>query len=89
MDEKVLRMAVQEVLDELGMKDRRFELETAMAAPNSESFQIRLLDESGDGRAVVVNLKDKNGEPTLYLDEIKDRVREQLETFADITGEND
>ncbi len=85
MDEEVIRMAVQEVLEDLGMAGRRFEVETAMAAPNAESIQIRMLDRGGDDQAVVVNLKDENGEPMIYLDEIKERIREQLQTFAEIT----
>ena len=85
MDEEVIRMAVEEVLEDLGMADRRFEVETAMAAPNAESVQIRMLDRGGDDQAVVVNLKDENGEPIIYLDEVKERIREQLQTFAEIT----
>ena len=87
MDDEVVRMATEEVLDELNMSGRRFKIETAMAAPNAESVQIRLYDRDGLDKAVVVDLKDKNGGAVLYLDEIKERIRKQLETFAEITDQ--
>ena len=86
MDEEVIRSAVEEVLEELGMAGREFELETAMAAPNSESVQIRLLGKNDD-QAVVVDLRDEKGQPIIYVDEVKDRIRRQLETFAEITDQ--
>lgn len=84
MDEQVVRMAVEDVMKDLGIGDRRFEIESAMAAPNSDSFQVRVYDDSGDHKSVVVNLRDEDG-VTIYLDEIRGRVRKQLETIAEIT----
>ena len=86
MDEELIRTAVGEVMEEIGMGIRDFTLETAMAAPNPESVQIRLLGENND-QAVVVNLRDENGQPIIYVDEVKDRIRQQLETFAEITDQ--
>ena len=87
MDEQVVRMAIQEVMEELGMSERRYELETATAAANSDAIEIRVYDHSGDNKSVTVDLRDKEGQPVIYLDEIKDRVRRQLETFARIRNQ--
>jgi len=58
----------------------------AMAAPDSEAIQIRILDGSGDGSAVVVDLSDKDGKQLSERDKIADRIRQQLATFFKISG---
>ncbi len=72
---------IGEILDELGMGDRDYQVETAMSSPNSESFQIRLPDDDGDGPAVVVDLSEPGG-GTVEDNEIKQRIRQQLKAFA-------
>ena len=72
---------VHEVLIEMGMGDRDYEVETAMSSPNSEAFQIRLPDEDGDGPAVVVDLSEPGGSIADEA-EIKQRIRQQLKAFA-------
>ena len=69
--------AAWEVLDELGHGGREFRVEPAMGAPGSDSRQIRVLDETGDGKAVVVNFEDTGDD----LEDIKARIREQLKVL--------
>jgi hypothetical protein len=79
VDEAQIREIVDGVLSDLGMQAREYTIETAMASPNSGTIQIRLLDDDGDGPAVVVDLSGDGS-----TDEMKRRVRMQLETFARI-----
>jgi hypothetical protein len=81
MDNERIVEVVGEVLDELGMGDRDYEVETAMSSPNPEAFQVRLLDSDGDGPAVVIDLSEPGG-GLAADDEIRRRIRQQLSTFA-------
>ena len=47
IDDEVIGRTTEEVLAELGMENRRFEIEAAMAAPDENARQIRLFDEAG------------------------------------------
>ena len=83
MDETMLKRALEEVAAEMGIPAGSARIETAMGAPEGEAVQVRIADESGDGRAVAVTLRDREGRP---LDEegVKERLREQLGTFRKI-----
>lgn len=83
LDEKIIRQATEEVLEELGAGERRFEIEEAMGAANSETRQIRVFDENGTDRAAVVDFQDKNGRMSIYFDDIKEKIRAQLEVLFD------
>jgi hypothetical protein len=85
MDVESIKPVVNDVLTELGIDDTRAKVETAMGAPNSEAVQIRIFDRDGDSKAVVVDLRGKDGEVS-GLDEVRQRLREQLATFKEITG---
>jgi hypothetical protein len=86
MDLESIKPTVSEVLAELEIDEDRTTVETAMSAPNSEAVQIRIFDrEGGDSKAVVVDLRGKDGDVS-SLDEVRQRLREQLATFKEITG---
>ena len=88
MDCKLVTRIITDVMSELGAGNRQWRVETAMAAPDSEAIQIRILDGSGsgDGSAVVVDLSDKDGKQLSERDKIADRIRQQLATFFKISG---
>jgi cell fate (sporulation/competence/biofilm development) regulator YlbF (YheA/YmcA/DUF963 family) len=79
LDEKIIKQATEEVLEDLGAGERRFEIEPAMGAPKSETRQIRVFDEDGTDRATVVDFQDKNGNVSIYFEDIKETIRKQLE----------
>jgi hypothetical protein len=83
MDNQAVQSAVFDVMQQLGMGDRRFEIDTAMGSPNSESIQVRILDDTGDGKAVVIDFKDASGS-VVDGSAMRERIRKQLETFAEI-----
>jgi hypothetical protein len=86
MDLEKIKPIIGDVLAELGIDEDRTTVETAMGAPNSEAVQIRIFDrDSDDSKAVVVDLRAKDGEVS-GLDEVRQRLREQLATFKEITG---
>jgi len=86
MDCKLVTRIITDVMSELGAGNRQWRVETAMAAPDSEAIQIRILDGSGDGSAVVVDLSDNDGKQLSERDKIADRIRQQLATFFKISG---
>jgi hypothetical protein len=75
METETVRKSVNVALEDLNMGGKRFVVEPAMSSPNAGTFQIRFLDDSGDGKALVVDLSD-SGEEEAVL-----RIREQLEVF--------
>ena len=86
MDLESIKPLVSDVLAELGIDEDRTTVETAMGAPNSEAVQVRIFDrDGGDSKAVVVDLRGKDGEIS-GLDDVRQRLREQLATFKEITG---
>ena len=88
IDEQTIRRATEEVLEELDLNEQRFAIEPALGAGDGESSrQIRLLDEQGSDRATVVNFQDKDGNISIYFDDIKAKIRKQLETLVAIGGE--
>jgi len=88
IDEQTIRRATEEVLEELDLNEQRFAIEPALGAGDGESArQIRLLDEEGSDRATVVNFQDKDGNISIYFDDIKAKIRKQLETLVEIGGE--
>jgi len=84
MDMQTIKPIVDEVLTELGIDGKQVQVETAVGAPKSEAVQIRIADASGKSKSVVVDLRDKEGR-AMNDDEIRQRVREQLATFKEIT----
>ena len=84
MDIQTIKPIVDEVLADLGIDGKQVQVETAMGAPNSEAVQIRIADASGDSKSVVVDLRDKDGR-AMNDEEIRQRLREQLATFKEIT----
>jgi hypothetical protein len=78
-----LKSLVLEVSGELGIPSDGVQVEPAMGAPNSDSIQVRIPDGRGDARAVVVDLRDKDGNG---LDEngVRERLREKLSAFKTI-----
>lgn len=82
LDDQIIKQATEEVLSELQLSAPRFEIEPALGAANGEAArQIRLFDADGNDKAAVVNFEDKNGNVTIYFDDIKDKIRRQLETL--------
>jgi hypothetical protein len=79
-------------LSELNADDRRFEIEPALGAANSETRQIRVFDSEGNDKATVVDFQDKNGKVSIYLEDITKKIRQQFEVLletADNTGTGD
>jgi hypothetical protein len=82
IDDQTIRQATEEVLTDLNLTDRRFEIETALGASNGEATrQIRLFDADGTDQATAVDFRDKNGNVSIYFDEIKEKIRKQLEVL--------
>jgi hypothetical protein len=85
MNDEQIKRAATEVLSELNLNERRFEIEPAMGAAIGESTrQIRLFDSDGNDRAVVVDFQDKNGEIGNNFEEIKEKIRKQLQPLVEL-----
>ena len=87
LDDQIIRQATEEALSEMNAGDRRFEIEPALGAANSETRQIRVFDSDGTDRATFVDFQDKNGKVSIYLEEIKEKIRKQLAVLIE-TSEN-
>ena len=83
MGETVLTGMLEEVLEELGLPVDSARIEAALGAPEGEAVQVRVTDESGDAKSVAVSLRDKDGH-VLEDEELRSRLRQQLETFRKI-----
>ena len=83
MGETVLNRMLEEVMEELGLPTDSARIEAALGAPEGEAVQVRVTNESGDGKAVAVSLRDRDGH-VLEDEELKARLRQQLETFRKI-----
>jgi hypothetical protein len=78
MDEQVIKMAVEEVMDELGIGERSYRVETIMGVEDGYSAELRIFGEA-DGKLVIIPLRDRDG-VTVYTDELKDSIRQRLRT---------
>ena len=88
IDEQTIKRATEEVLEELDMSEQQFALEPALGAGDGAAArQIRLLDPEGSDRAAVVDFQDKDGKVSIYFEDIKAKIRQQLETLIEIGGE--
>ncbi|HEY0458447.1 MAG TPA: hypothetical protein VGC97_04795 [Pyrinomonadaceae bacterium] len=82
LDERTIRRATEEILSEFNLAESRFEIEPALGASDGATArQIRLFDADGGDKAAVVDFKDKNGDVRGDFEEIKEKIREQLEVF--------
>ena len=79
MDNERVEQLIKNVLSDMGLSADDYKIETAMGAPDG-AVQIRMLEADGDGKAVVVNLKDENGF-AVDDDEMRRRVESQIGTF--------
>ena len=89
LDEKTIRQATEEALAELNFNVQKFEIETALGAANSETRQIRVFDSDGNDKAAIVDFQDKNGNLSIYFDEIKNKIRKQLEVLIETSEKLD
>jgi hypothetical protein len=82
LDDLVIRKATEEVLAELNEDARRFEIEPALGPASGENArQIRVFEADGTDRAAVVDFQNKDGGVSIYFEEMKDKIRRQLETL--------
>jgi hypothetical protein len=94
MDEAKIREIASDVVRELDLGERQVVVEPAMGGGTENDIQIRLVEGDGDGKAVVINLADENGQALDedearkrirdHEDEARKRIREQLVVFAAI-----
>jgi hypothetical protein len=83
LDDQIIRQATEETLSELQLNAQRFEVEPALGASDGEtSRQIRLFDAAGNDKAAVINFEDKNGNVPIYFDDIKAKIRKQIEALT-------
>ena len=85
LDDQIIKKATEEALSELNAGAQRFEIEPALGAAHGDARQIRLFDSAGNDQSTVVDFQDKNGNVSIYFDEIKERIRKQLETLIEIS----
>jgi len=83
MGETVLNRMLEEVVEEIGLPEGSARIDAALGARGGEAFQVRVKDESGEEKAVAVTLRDRDGH-VLEDEELKARLRQQLETFRKI-----
>lgn len=82
LDDRTIKKATEEILSELNLPERRFEIEPALGAASGENTrQIRLFDSAGNDKATIVAFQDKNGNVVDDFDEIKEKIRSQLENL--------
>ena len=88
LDDQIIRRATEEVLADIDLQDRRFEIELALGASDGAmTQQICFFDSEGNDKAAVVDFQDKNGGVSIYFDEIKEKIRKQLEVLFQIDGQ--
>ena len=73
LDDQIIRQATEEALSELQISAQRFEIEPAR--------QIRFFDADVSDKATVVDFQDKDGNVSIYFDEIKKKIRRQIEVL--------
>jgi hypothetical protein len=83
MDEERIKKIVSDVVHELDLGERRFEVDTSMSGADARDIQIRLVEGDGDTKSVAVSLSGSDGQD-LSEEDIRQRVRQQLVTFAAI-----
>ncbi|HEY8562466.1 MAG TPA: hypothetical protein VIL74_18960 [Pyrinomonadaceae bacterium] len=85
IDERTIKLATEEILDELNLSGRRFAIEPALCPGDGEnSRQIRLFRDDGRDRATIVDFQDKDGNVSIYFDDIKAKIRKQIETLVEV-----
>jgi hypothetical protein len=84
IDDQIIKRATEEILSEINLSERRYEIEPALGAPHADARQIRLFDADGSDKAVVVNFQDKDGNVSADYEAIKEKIRKQLETLIEI-----
>ena len=87
LDDRIIKQATEEVLSELQLNGQRFEIEPALGAAHGEAArQIRLFDSAGGDKSTVVNFLDKNGNISIYFEEIKEKIRKQIKILLETGG---
>lgn len=84
MDDQTIKRATEEILSEINLSERRFEIEPALGAPHADARQIRLFDADGSDKAVVVDFQDKDGNVSTEFEAVKEKIRKQLKTLIKI-----
>lgn len=70
-------------MPEINLSEWRFEIEPALAAPSDDAGQIRFFEAGGNNKAV--DFQDKNGNVGSDFEEIKGKIRKQMETLVEIS----
>lgn len=82
LDNQIIKQATEEALSEMDLSERRFEIEPAFGAANGETTrQIRIFDEDGADKSAIVDFSDKDGNISVYFEEIKEKIRKRLEVL--------
>jgi len=82
LDDQTIRRATEELLSEFNLSGQQFEIKTALGAANGATArQIRFFDSVGNDKSTVVDFQDKNGATSSDFEEIKQKIRKQLEVL--------